>query len=470
MLKLDKNAKMPVYLQIYQQLKDQIISGELRPNERLKATRVLSEEYHLSRNTVLSAYQQLESEGFVRSLVGSGFYVEDLPEYRGNRPAEISAYPEENKQKECTYDFRYGNIEPNVYRSRSFRKALRDAMEELGKRENLQDDDHRGIFGLREAICEHLREVRGMNASPDQIIITSGHHYSISLLQKLIPTQNRTLLIEDPGHRDSRTVFEEEGYRICPIPLDDNGIIVEKILPYQGSVAYVTPSHQFPLGMILPIARRLQLLKWAKESGSYVIEDDYDSELRYREQPVDALFSLDENGRIIYLGSFSKSLSPDLRVSYIVLPRSFPLSSVYGHLPSSSTSLLIQMTLENYLRSGEYRKRIARMRNLLRKKHALIVDTLRDRYKDSIGIFGIGGGTHFVLKLPVQKSQDEIIAFFRERDIAVYPTEEFSYRKSGNDPSILIGYSGIPLDRLKEYLERFLQTLDELIQTERKTD
>ena len=463
MLKLDKNSNTPVYLQIYQQLKDQIISGELKTGERLKATRILSEEYHLSRNTVLSAYQQLESEGFVRSVIGSGFYVEDLPEYRGNKPVEIPFRSKENDQKECTYDFRYGSIEPNVYRSRSFRKALKEAMEKLENRDSLSDGDPQGTYGLREAICEHLREVRGVNASAEQIIITSGHHYSISLLQKLIPAKIRDLLIEDPGHRDSRAVFEEAGYRIVPIPLDDNGIIVEKVMSHRNSIAYVTPSHQFPLGMILPIARRLQLLKWAKESDSYIIEDDYDSELRYREQPVDALFSLDENERVIYLGSFSKSLSPDLRVSYIVLPGSFPLSSIHEHLPSSSSSLLVQMTLENYLRSGEYRKRIARVRNLLRKKHTMIIESLRDHYGDDTEIFGIGGGTHFVLRFPTDKSQKEIISFFRERDIAVYPTEDCYCQKKEDDPSILIGYSGIPLDRLQEYLEHFTQALDELI-------
>ena len=470
MLKIDKNTKTPIYLQIYQQLKDQIISSQLRPGERLKATRVLSEEYHLSRNTVLNAYQQLESEGFVRSVIGSGFYVEDLPEYHGDRALEIPFDSHEETVKNSACDFRYGNIEPNIYQTRSFRKALKDAMEELSVRESLQDDDHRGIHGLREAICEHLREVRGVNACADQIIITSGHHYSISLLQKLIPKENDTLLIEDPGHRDSRTVFREAGYRIVPIPLDDNGIIADKVLQYRKAIAYVTPSHQFPLGMILPIARRLQLLKWARLTDSYIIEDDYDSELRYREQPVDALFSLDESQRVIYLGSFSKSLSPDLRVSYIVLPRSISLSFVSEHLPSSSTSLLIQLTLENYLRSGEYRKRINRLRNTLRKKHNLIIDTLRSHYRDTVRIYGIGGGTHFVLTLPTKRDQEKIISFFRERDIAVYPTKEYRYERLKKDPSILIGYSGIPLEKLEGYLEHFIRTLDELLQSERKVD
>jgi len=463
MLKLDKTSKTPIYLQIYQQLKDQIISGQLRPEERLKATRTLSEEYHLSRNTVLNAYQQLESEGFVRSIVGSGFYVEDLPEYQGNPEKEVSIPSVEKRSEDPAYDFRYGSIEPNVYRTRAFRKALKDAVEELERRDSLQDTDPRGTFGLREAISEHLREVRGVEASPDQIIITSGHHYSVSLLKRIIPNEIRTLAIEDPGHRDSRTIFMEAGFQIVPIPLDDNGIRTEHILSLRHSLVYVTPSHQFPMGMILPIGRRLQLLKWAKVSDSYIIEDDYDSELRYREQPVDALFSLDRNERVIYLGSFSKSLSPDLRVSYIVLPRSLNSILSSEDLPASSSSVLIQLALEKYLRSGEYRKRIARMRNILRKKHALIVDRLNGHYGDLLTVFGIGGGTHFVLRLPVKADQKQIVSFFRERDVGVYPTDDYFITKQGSDPLIMIGYSGIPSDTLNEYMDRFIQTLDELI-------
>ena len=464
MLKLDKTSKTPIYLQIYQQLKDQIISGQLKTGERLRATRVLSEEYRLSRNTVLTAYQQLESEGFVRSIIGSGFYVEDLPEYQGNREKEISFDPQEKEIKTCTYDFRYGSIEPNVYRSRAFRKALREAMDQLERQDSLQDGDPRGNYGLRQAISEHLREVRGVIASADQIIITSGHHYSVSLLRKIIPSKIRTLAIEDPGHRDSRAIFGEAGFQIVPIPLDDNGMRTEHLLPLADTLVYVTPSHQFPMGMILPIGRRLQLLKWAKDSDSYIIEDDYDSELRYREQPVDALFSLDRNDRVIYLGSFSKSLSPDLRVSYIVLPRSLNSLLSSEDLPASSSSALIQFALERYLRSGEYRKRIARMRNILRKKHERIVDRLQDHYGDQLKIYGIGGGTHFVLKLPTELDQEQTVSFFRQRDIGIYPTEGYRLKKQKNGPSfILIGYSGIPLDRLDEYLDRFIETLDELL-------
>ena len=263
-----------------------------------------------------------------------------------------------------------------------------------------------------------------MHVRPEQILITGGHHYSISLLQKILPEDIDTLYMEEPGHEDSFSTFLEEGFHIVSIPVDENGMRVEKIVSRNKAIAYVTPSHQFPLGAILPIGRRLSLLKWAKASRSYIIEDDYDASLRYKEQPIPSLFSLDRNQSVIYLGSFSKTLSPDLRISYIVLPADLDLHSFSG-LISSPVSVLMQLTVEKYIRSGQYKRTIARIRNLLRKKHNKIISFFKECYGDTISLYGIGGGTHFVISLPVNMKQEEIIAFFAERDIAVYPTKNY---------------------------------------------
>ena len=466
MLKIDKTSRTPVYIQIYEELKRQIISGEKKAGERLSATRSLSEDYHISRNTVLSAYQQLESEGFIYSRIGSGYYVEELPEIVDRKKTESTLKNRKEEPREYLYDFRYGSIEPNVYRTRGFRRALRDAMNELEDIDVLRDPDPKGLYELREAIADHLREVRGIEADAGQIVVTGGHHYSLKLLCELFPEGYESLALEDPGHRDTREVFMKAGYRILPIPLDENGMKVDRIREYRKILAYVTPSHQFPLGAILPVGRRFQLLQWANDSDSFLIEDDYDSELRYRERPVPSLYSLDFRGRVIYLGSFSKSLSPDLRVSYIVFPRNFDLRVLNDRtLFGCGTSLLIQLTLKEYLQSSEYRRRISRIRKILRKKHNAIVDFLSENYKDKkIKVFGTGGGTHFVIRLDSALSSKEILTVFREEGVNVYPIDEYCFDKSTDlSGTFMIGYSGIPLSSLEDALLHLKKGIDRIL-------
>lgn len=459
MLELNKETKTPIYQQIYEQLKDQIISNTLKAHERLPATRTLAQDYHISRNSVLNAYQQLESEGFISSKIGSGFYVEELPENNLQNEKDAVILNSENEEKTYRYDFRYGSIEPNFYQTKAFRKALKEALNELEEKTILNDLEPQGLFSFRKRIAEHLREVRGVDCDPKQIVITGGHRYSLNLLAEFFDHKDYDVAIEDPGHRDVRNVFEKASYKIHPIPLDDNGIRIDQIGKLSHTLVCLTPSHQFPMGMILPIARRFELLKWAKENDGYIIEDDYDSELRYRERPIPALYSLDLHERVIYLGSFSKSLSPDLRVSYIVFPAgiSLPLQSFH-----SGTSLLIQMTLSNYLKSGEYRKRINRMRNSLRKKHNMIIDFFHENYQDKIKIYGIGGGSHFVLEIPNKKK--DLQKIFHEEDVAVYPISDLYFdRKTGHENMIMIGYSGIPLKQLDEYLDHLKTAIDLLM-------
>ena len=464
MLNIDKNSAVPVYEQIYRQLKEQIIEGELPSGSRLSATRTLAADYHISRNTVLTAYQQLESEGFIYSKVGSGFYVEDLPEIDNSAARETIQSETEDEDHDVRYDFRYGNIEPNIYGTRSFRKALKDALSELELKTSLSDSDPRGYLSLRQALAEHLLKVRGVVASVDQIIITCGHHYSLKMISEFFPREEYRFIMEEPGHQDTREVFLSAGYHIDPIRLDENGIQVNRLSRTRKALAYVTPSHQFPLGYILPFSRRIKLLEWAEETDSYIIEDDYDSELRYKERPIPSLHSLDRNDRVIYLGSFSKSLSPDLRISYIVFPRKMKIEQLAVHpLLNSSSPALIQLTLEKYLRSGEYLKRINQVRNSFRRKHNLIIDFLKKNYPEQIKIYGSGGGTHFILELDTKMSQKQLIERFRKNDVGVYPTKGFwADQTQSHENRIMIGYAGIPEDQIEEYLERLKTVIDEV--------
>ena len=465
MIEINTQNKIPVYEQIYTQIRQQIIDGELPKGSRLTPTRTLAKDYHLSRNTVLSAYLQLQSEGFIRSVQGSGFYVEDLPEYKSRTIKEERKNTDSDKRKLLRYDFRYGLIEPNIYTNRGFRKAMKDAYEKLELKKAVYDEDPQGLLSLRQAICDHLKQERGVNADPEQLVVTSGHHYSLQLITSLLSKDEYRFFMEEPGHQDSRESFIEAGYDVHPLELDNNGAIISKLKGIKNAIVYVTPSHQFPSGYILPIGRRMQLLDWASKNNGYIIEDDYDSELRYKERPIPSLHSLDHNDRVIYFGSFSKSLSSDLRVSYVLLPQSLKLYFNDSQpFINSAVSSLIQLTLKEYIDSGEYQRRINSIRNLYRKKHNMIIDFFRNYYEDDIKIFGSGGGTHLLLEINTNLDQEKIISKFKENDIGVYPTDIFwANKKKARRNQILIAYSGIPLEELNDHLLQMKKVLDEII-------
>jgi len=465
MIEIDNNSKTPVYEQIYAQLRQQIIAGELPKGSRLSPTRTFAKDYHLSRNTVLSAYMQLQSEGFIKSIQGSGFYVEELPEYKDVNHSEKQKTFKNCEQEKPRYDFRYGLIEPNIYNIRGFRKAMKSAWDILEDRQALYDDDPQGLFSLRQAICEHLAQERGVEADPRYLLITSGHHYSLQLITSLLSKDEYTFFMEEPGHQDSREVFRKEGYKVYPLYVDENGAIISRLKDIHNAIVYVTPSHQFPTGHILPIGRRMKLLEWARNNNGYIIEDDYDSQLRYKERPIPSLHSLDQNERVIYFGSFSKSLSSDLRVSYVLLPPALKLlfDEDRSYL-NSSVSSFIQLTLSEYLHSGEYQRRINSIRNLYRKKHNLIIDFFKNNYDDSIKIYGAGGGTHLLLEIVTDLKKEEIIKRFLQNDIGVYPCDIYWADKTkAKDNQILIAYSGIRLEELNEYLLQMKKVLDQII-------
>lgn len=461
MITVSHISKTPIYKQIYEELKRQILNGELSAGHRLPPTRTLAKDYSISRNTVITAYTQLQSEGFIRSVTGSGYYVEALPEIIAFPVTAISSSSERASDTHSLYDFSYGNIDLNVYRTKAFRKCLNNALAAEERQENLNYSDPPGIPALRQALVRHLHTSRGVNTSPEQVVITGGHHYSLQMITELLPKDRFSVAMEEPGYCGTRDVFTHAGYKLHPIALDENGIQTERLKNISHAILYVTPSHQFPMGCILPVKRRLELLKWAAETDSYIIEDDYDSELRYHELPIPSLQSIDQNNRVIYLGTFSKSLSPDLRASYIILPQNigFEYKKRYPFFNAPSPAI-IQTALAEYIESGEYQKHLNSMRAVFRKKHNLILSFIKNRFPNDVALYGIGGGMHFVLEINTVLSQEEIIAEFAKDNVGVYPTKEF-WNDTVLHPEnqVVIGYGAIPLNRLSEYLDAMSNSL-----------
>lgn len=471
MILLHPDSGIPMYEQIYSDIRDQILSGILPAGSRLPATRTLAGDYRISRYTVTAAYSQLLSEGYIRSVTGSGYYVEELPERTrhsagsascSDRQSKVTAASAEQTLKQ--YPFHYGDLNMNIYRSRAFRRCLRDAVSKLEHCEVLSYQDPQGNAALRKALSDFLNLSRSVKASADQIVITGGIQQALRTLTDIFPKTRYSAAFEDPGYSGASDVFRRSGYRMHYIPLDENGLNTAYLEKLHHTLLYVTPSHQFPMGSVLPIRRRLQLLRWADETDSYIIEDDYDSELRYHERPVPSLQSLGSN-RVIYLGTFSKSLSPDFCASYMVLPEQIHISygSAYSYF-GTSVPALEQTAFAEYLSSGEYQKHLNRMRTVMRKRHDLIVRTLTDAFPEQVKLYGTGGGVHLVIQISTHLSQKDILHAFEAEGVFVMSLYPFwSDPELCPENQVLVGYGAVPIEKEPEYLAAMTHAIQKML-------
>lgn len=452
MFYFEKEAASPLYQQLYEQLRQQIIEGILPRGRKLPPTRELAAEYHLSRNTVIGAYQQLEIEGYVRSIVGSGYYVEDLHLFQGFCHSEqTEGMPRKQvKKSDNLFDFYYGNLDYNCYRSKAWRRCLLDAYDWMATQNTVSYCDPQGLPELREKLASYLHFSRGVRCCADQIILTNGHQHSLSLLARLFTNGSWKFAMEEPGYDGTRLVMQQYGFSPIPIPLEHDGISVAETERLSHVLLYITPSHQFPMGSVLPITKRLALLQWAATSNSYILEDDYDSELRYHNLPIPSLQSIDNNERTIYMGTFSKSLSPDLRIAYLVLPR--PLLGIYRTVFSHancSVSSLLQYALAQFFHSGEYQRHINAMRTHCQKKHDYILSFFKENLTEQASLSGSDAGLHFILTLQKGFENNDPIKEFAENKVKIYPVSPF-WANQGDCPvnQFLLGYGSIPVMEL----------------------
>lgn len=462
MLTINKKSDTPLYEQLYEQFKQQILSGNMVAGQRLPATRELASEYQLSRNTVINAYRQLEVEGYIKPITGSGYYVENLNSYKIALP-KADSFPAIPKQTAKPYDytFAYGNLDYNCYHSKAWRKCILNAYDSLSSKDSIAYEEPQGFSGLRHILGGYLYLSRGVKCSAEQIIFTSGHQQSMNIIANLFDSSDWGFAMEDPGYNGTRQVMEQNNFHIEPVPVENDGISIDVIQPLFHTLLCVTPSHQFPFGSVLPISKRLQLLEWAKKNNGYIIEDDYDSELRYHNHPIPSLQSIDSSDRTIYLGTFSKSLSPDLRIAYMVLPvhllTHFREKYLYANCPVPS---LLQLTLAEYIENGEYQRHINAMRTYYRKKHDYIRNYVKENLSGKAVLLGEDAGLHFVLSVQTKRNQTELIKEFAQKRIQIYPTEPFWINKTlCPQNQLLLGFSAIPLAQLPKAMENLSKVL-----------
>jgi GntR family transcriptional regulator/MocR family aminotransferase len=467
MIIIDTKSKIPLYEQLYQQIKEQILSGQLTANQKLPTTRELAADYMISRNTVINAYSQLEVEGFIKSIGGSGYYVEQLNFVPPISPNPSFSYANDIVYTEnihSIYDFQYGDLDYNCYKIKAWRKCITDAFDKISLQTKLSYDSPQGLLDLRRTLSNYLYISRGVKCSPDQIIITSGHQYSLSIIANIFSSENWIFAMEDPGYNGTHTIFKQNNYSIIPVPVENDGILVPELQQLQNTLLYITPSHQFPMGSILSIAKRLAILNWAGNNNGYIIEDDYDSELRYNSLPIASLQSIDRNNRTIYLGTFSKSLSPDLRIAFLVLPETLlPLYREKYQLVNCSVPSFLQIALTDFMLSGNYQKHINTLRTHFKKKYRLIINLLKKNNSSDITIHGSDTGSHFILSINTDLDQQAIIDRFAKNNIRVYPTDIYWINKCQCPKNqILVGFGSIPIENISKGMELFLNTLNDI--------
>ncbi|MBD2870167.1 PLP-dependent aminotransferase family protein [Paenibacillus sp. IB182493] len=440
-------------MQLYRYVRGLIETGTVCPGERLPSIRLLAQHLGIGKNTVESAYQQLLAEGYVASKERGGYVVQPLDELDAvSEPAiaaPVFAVGNNGDRLACAYDFQYGDVAFHRFPLDAWKRCMAGALassdpQVLGYGEQL------GHEGLRAEIASLALQSRGVNCHPDQILICAGTQQAVSLLCQLLPLRGAAVGFEEPGYNGVRTVLRNHGCALSPIALEPDGIRLDLLQASGVKTVYVTPSHQFPLGMVLPIGKRIQLLQWADENGAHIIEDDYDSEFRYNSKPIPSLKALDKRERVIYLGTLSKSFLPAARLSYMILPPEL-MRSMHGELQNynQSVSPIIQQAVWLFMKNGDYGRHIRKMRRIYQAKHKALISAVARHMGERVRVVGDGSGLHVILDVK-NKSSEWLI----ERG-ARFGCKTYSPLKHWHDPLqcpesyVMLGFGGLSEEQIE---------------------
>ncbi|MBR5533533.1 MAG: PLP-dependent aminotransferase family protein [Ruminiclostridium sp.] len=459
---MDKQKKRSYGEQIYQSIRGKILSGELSAGEALPSTRELSRDLSVARNTVLTAYDRLVSEGAIISVAGSGYFVSS----GGKNIAQTMVMKHQQTASlsdwvigEDTINFDSGlpalDQFPREKWNRVVSRAFLDAPDSA-----LGYDDPQGRPELRKVLCGYLKKTRGITCTPEQIIVTAGAKQGLTLAAKCLLTVQSEVWMENPSNANVRQIFSYHTKHIVPFEVDGLGIQPEQF-PGEGTpdLIFVTPSHQFPMGGILPLQRRIALIEFARKSGAYLLEDDYDSAFNYEGQPANSLFELDQE-RVIYVGTFSKVLFPSLRLGYLVLPEQLvPRMRELKRLSDHHSNSVYQLGLMRFLESGEVERHIRRMKKVYRTRRDCLLELLRAYFGKRVTIHGDGAGMHVVAEFENVIFTEEAIRKLLKAGIYVVPVERHSIIEGTHQNQIILGYASLT----KEDIARGLDILKEII-------
>lgn len=448
-INLDSKSSAPLYEQIYSFLKEEIRSGGLPFQSKLPSTRNLALHLNVSRNTVDVAYAQLLSEGYIESISKKGYYVCQIEELAVPAVvAPISAVQSPKMVANYAYDFSPFAVDLDHFPYHTWKQLSKNSLS--NNNDLFLSGQNQGDEPFRSAIEQYLHQSRSVNCSKEQIIVGAGVDYLLQLLVSLLG-RNRMIAMENPTYKRAHQIFTGLDCKTLPISLDEKGMNVNELEGSHADIAYVTPSHQYPLGIVMPIKRRMELLNWASEQENrYIIEDDHDSEFRYKGKPIPSLQGIDTNGKVIYIGTFSRAIAPAIRVGYMVLP--YSLLEIYRnefHYYSSTVSRIDQAILTNFIGQGYFERHLNRMRKIYKLKHDTLMEALK-LFEDNIKISGENAGMHLVIQLKTSMTEEEILEKAEKKGIKLYGlSQHFIEMPKKYNPTILLGYANLSEEQIK---------------------
>lgn len=446
-----------LYEYLYKCIKNDILDGVLTPGNRLPSKRSFAKHLNISIITIENAYAQLLAEGYIYSIPKKGYYIADISTSltKSSLPFVTSPEPE---QKEISYfaDFTSSQTHPDTFPFSLWAKLIREVISNDSSA-LMKNSPSGGIFPLRQAIANHLKQFRGMSVFPEQIIVGAGTEYLYGLLIQLLGYE-KIYAVEDPGYQKISAIYKSNHVQCYHIPMDQQGICIEQLKEVQADIIHISPSHHFPTGIITPISRRYELLGWASDSNSrYIIEDDYDCEFRFMGKPIPSLQSIDVMEKVIYMNTFTKTLASTIRISYMILPKHL-MKQFYQTMGfySCTVSNFEQYTLTRFLQDGHFERHINRMRNFYHRQRDLLLDCLKNSPLSSrITIKEEDAGLHFLLYVDTLFPDEVILKRAKVEGLRLSSLSQYYFKDcSPKEHTFVMNYSAIHPDHMKEAIDR----------------
>lgn len=450
----------PLYISLYNAVREDIMRGILKGGSKLPSKREMAGNNAVSVITVENAYSLLLSEGYIYSRPRSGYFVSDITKSQIHNRDEVPLRPEKESEpaekRAILADFSKSQTPPSLFPFDGWLKAVKKVFGD--ERENLLlASPSEGIAELRRSIALYLREYRGLSVDEECIVVGAGSEYLYGVLINLLGRDN-IYALEDPGYSKTGRIYLSEGVKVEYIPLDKNGIRKDELEKRRIDIVHITPSHQYPTGIVMPVSRRYEILSWASSGdGRYIIEDDYDSELRLDSRPIPSFKSIDTEGRVIYLNTFSKTLSPTVRISYMVLPPSL-MKKYRSELSfySSTVSTFEQYTLHVFMSQGRMESHINRLRTYYRRKRdALLAAIRRSSLGEIVEIRNEKAGLHFLMHVNSAKSEEDIMRDAERLSVSLLPLSSFYHNPaSAERNTFIMNYGTLEGDKIDSVVER----------------
>ncbi|MGR6432820.1 MocR-like pyridoxine biosynthesis transcription factor PdxR [Rhizobium sp. PAMB 3174] len=459
-LSLDRHAAQPLFQQIYAQLRDRIVAGDLKPESRLPPSRALAVELGVSRSTTIAAYEQLSAEGYITGRQGSGYYPSrlaeaDLPKGPAQRSEPIHA-----GKTGRTLPLYPGLPDMRLFPFRQWSRAIARVARTEPEAMVMNDD----LFGdrrLRRAIAAHIHDWRGVSATEDQIVVTAGSADALEICVRALMRKEDCIALEDPGFERLRHFTDSLGTRTIWLDIDADGARLPNPSGAQPRLAVLTPSHQFPLGGIMSAGRRVEFLNWAVRNDSFIVEDDYDSEFRYAGRPIPALASVDTSGHVLYVGSFSKVFTAGLRLGYLVVPENLvdTFARCVAHF-GARASISAQRPLAHFIEDGEFLRHIRRMRRIYAERHQALIEALSTHLPPSCRFDNHHAGMQVTVLLPDGCDDRTVCEKARRQGLSLLP---LSPHYAGSQPrsGLVLGFAAYTADEITTAVRRLSGCLSE---------